>query len=154
MTASEKWLTVLLRLGGVLTGAAIFAVFLPTETMAAIHRRIGLGELPAAPITEYLTRSLSAMYALHGVVLLALSTDVRRYRVPVIWMGWGTAVLGVLLLGIDLRAPLPLWWTLAEGPWVIAAGLLLVGLGRRVGAERAVRVMEGIPLKSKNQPEV
>ena len=153
MTRSERWLTILLRLGGVLTGAAVFAVFLPTETMAAIHRGLGLGELPAAPITEYLTRSLSAMYALHGVVLLALSVEVRRHLRVVRWMGWATALLGALLLFIDLRAPLPGWWVAAEGPWVIMAGILLVWLSHRTAAESEARVMTGIPLKSTDQNE-
>ena len=61
MTASERWLQLLLRLGGVLTGSAVVAVFLPTETMVSIHQQLGLGEFPVAPITEYLTRSLSAL---------------------------------------------------------------------------------------------
>ena len=147
MTASERWLQLLLRLGGVLTGSAVVAVFLPTETMVSIHQQLGLGEFPVAPITEYLTRSLSALYALHGVVLLALSLDVGRYLEVITWTGWGTAVLGVLQIGIDLHAPVPGWWVAAEGPWVVVAGALLVWLSRRVGAERAGRRLTGIPLK-------
>ena len=144
----------LLRLGGVVTGSAVVAVFLPGETMAAIHRGLGMGELPAVPITDYMSRSLSAMYALHGVVLLALATDVRRHLAVIAWVGWATAALGVLLTGVDLGAPMPLWWTLAEGPWVIAAGLLLVWLSRRVAAGRAGRAMAGIPLKPTDSPSL
>lgn len=153
MTRSERWLTWLLRFGGLLTGSAIVAVFLPTETMASIHRDLGLGELPAAPITEYLTRSLSAMYALHGLVLLALSMEVRRHLRVVAWMGRGTAVLGVLIFIIDLRAPMPAWWAVGEGVWVITVGGLLVWLSHRVAVERQGRVMEGIPLKDTDQRE-
>lgn len=147
MTRSEKWLKVLLRLGAAVTGSAIFAVFMPRESMAAVHAGLGLGELPASPITSYLTRSLSAMYALHGLVLLALSLDVRRHVDVVVWVGWGTAALGALQLGIDLTAPMPLWWSLAEGPWVVAASFLLIFLSYRVRNERKQRVMEGFPLK-------
>lgn len=135
-------------------GAAVIAVFLPTETMAAVHRSLGLGELPEAPITEYLTRSLSAMYALHGVVLLALSADVRRHLTAVNWIGWATAALGLLFVGIDLSAPLPTWWAAGEGPCVTIAGLVLVYLSRRVRAERAGRVMPGIPLKQAHEGQV
>jgi len=139
---------VLLRLGGVITGSAIVTVFLPGDAMAEIHRNLQLGELPMMPITAYLTRSLSAMYAFHGLVLLALSLDVRRHLRVVHWVGWGTLALGVLMLGIDLQAPMPVWWTLAEGPWVVVMGLLLVWLSRRARAERPVRSYEGrIPLK-------
>jgi len=135
MTASERALVLLLRLGGVLTGLAIFAVFLPAEWMASIHRDVGLGEFPAAPITDYLTRSLSGMYAFHGALLLALSTDVRRFRPVITVLGWATAAFGVVLLVVDLRAPMPAWWTFGEGPWVIVIGLVVVGLCRRLREE-------------------
>ncbi len=132
MTPSERWLVLLLRVGGLLTGSAVFAVFLTDEAMASSHHALGLGEFPRAPLTSYLTRSLSAMYAFHGVVLWVLSTDVRRYRPMIVAVGWATAALGLLLTGIDLTAPMPSWWTLAEGPWVTVVGLVLVALARAV----------------------
>jgi hypothetical protein len=132
MNASERWLKLLLRLGGVLTGSAIFAVFLPEATMASTHESLGLGEFPAAPLTDYLTRSLSAMYAFHGAILLALSTDVRRYKPVIVVVAWATAVMGVVVTGVDLWAPMPIWWTLGEGPWVVLMGLALLSLARRV----------------------
>lgn len=139
-TSNERLLIFLLRLGAVLTGSAIFAVFLPAETMAAIHERLGLGDFPDTALTSYLTRSLSAMYAFHGALLFILSTDVRRYRTAIIFLGWSTAALGAAMLGIDLHAPMPLWWTLAEGPWVIAIGAFLATLARRLEpSSRATR---------------
>ena len=148
MTRSERGLTALLRFGGVLTGSALLAVFLPAETMASIHRALGLGALPEAPITDYLTRSLSAMYAFHGLVLLALSANVRRHLSVVHWVGWGTLALGALMIGIDLQAGMPMWWTLGEGPIVIVIGVAVLALGRAVREERGTRTFEGrIPLK-------
>lgn len=132
MERSERWLVLLLRLGGVLTGSAFFTIFLPESTMVSTHRALGLGDFPAAPLTTYLTRSLSAMYAFHGVILLALSTNVRRYRPVIVVVAWATATMGLILTGIDLWAPMPMWWTLAEGPWVVLIGLVLVGLARRI----------------------
>jgi hypothetical protein len=132
MERSERWLILLLRLGGIVTGSAVFTIFLPESTMAATHEGLGLGEFPAVPLTSYLARSVSAMYAFHGVILLALSTDVRRYRRLVEILAWATAAMGVALLGIDLWAPMPLWWTLCEGPTVILIGLVLVALVRGV----------------------
>lgn len=129
---NERLLVFLLRLGAALTGSALLAVFLPEKTMASVHESLGLGPFPASPITSYLTRSLSAMYAFHGALLFILSTDVRRFQPAIVFLGWTTAALGVALLGIDLGAPMPLWWTLAEGPWVIVIGLVLVSLGRRL----------------------
>lgn len=134
-TSNERLLVALLRLGALLTGSAVFAVFLPAETMAAVHERLGLGAFPDTALTSYLARSLSAMYAFHGALLFILSTDVRRYRKAIVFLGWTTAALGAALLGIDLQAPMPLWWTLAEGPWVIVIGVVLATLARRLGPE-------------------
>jgi hypothetical protein len=130
--ASERWLVVLLRFGGVLLGTAVLAIFLPDAVMAAIHRRLGLGEYPGAPLTAYLTRSVAALYAFHGGLLLALSTDVRRFRPVLVFVAWATLAFGLALTGIDLHAGLPVWWTLLEGPWVLLVGVLLVVLTRRL----------------------
>ena len=58
---------------------AIFAVSMPTAWMAACHRWLGLGEFPAQPLVEYLARGTSGCFAIFGVVLLVVATDVRRY---------------------------------------------------------------------------
>jgi hypothetical protein len=129
---NERNLVFLLRVGAVLTGSAFFTIFLPEATMASVHENLGLGRFPASPLTNYLTRSLSAMYAFHGGLLFVLSTNVRRFQPVIVFVGWATAALGLLLLGIDLRAPMPGWWVFAEGPWVIAIGLVITGLGRRL----------------------
>ena len=132
MNESELWLARLLKLGGLLTGSAFLTIFLPDAAMASTHAALGLGDFPAAPLTAYLTRSLSAMYAFHGVILWTLSTDVRRFRPAIAVAAWGTLGMGVVLTGIDLAAPLPLWWSLTEGPSVVLIGLVLIPLARRV----------------------
>ena len=132
MPWSERCLVYMLRLGGVLLGSALFAVFLPEATMATIHRQLGLGDYPAAPLTSYLARSASALYAFHGGLLLVLSIDVRRFRPVLRFVAWATLGLGVALIAIDLLAPMPLWWTLAEGPWVVLIGASLVFLVGRI----------------------
>lgn len=124
----ERLLVLLLRVGAVLTGSALFAALLPTEWMASVHRALGLGAFPESPLTEYLTRSISLLYAAHGGVLFVVSTDVRRYRPLVIYLGWLNIALGAALTAIDLAAPLPLWWTLSEGPWVAISGVVILAL--------------------------
>jgi hypothetical protein len=62
---------------------ALVAVVMPYDWMNAIHQRQGLGELPHVPIIGYLTRSISALYALHGALLVFLAGDVRRF-LPVV----------------------------------------------------------------------
>jgi len=132
MNRAERALVALLRLGGALTGLAVFAVFLPSDWMAATHQRLGLGVYPAAPITDYLARSLSAFYAAHGALLFLVASDVRRFRPFVLYCGWFGVLGGALLLGIDLHAGLPDWWSLAEGPWVLATGAVILALARHI----------------------
>lgn len=135
MQSNERWLVYLLRFGGLLLGSAFFAILLPDEWMAAIHRRLGLGAYPAAPLTSYLTRSVSALYAFHGGLLLVLSSDVRRFRPVLRFVAWATIGLGLALTAIDVQAGLPSWWALLEGPWVVITGSLLLWLvGRTASA--------------------
>jgi hypothetical protein len=133
-------LVILLRFGGALLGSAFFAMFLPDSWMAQTHRQLGLGEYPAAPLTSYLTRSVSALYAFHGGLLLALSTDVRRFRPLLRFVGWATVGFGLALMAIDFHASLPLWWQLAEGPWVVAIGCALAWLVGKLPSREAPTV--------------
>ena len=82
-TLHERLLVILLRFGGAVLMLAWLAIFLPTEWMTASHRWLGLGVLPDSPLVQYLTRSVAALYGIHGGLVLLLSTDVRRFA-PVI----------------------------------------------------------------------
>jgi hypothetical protein len=132
----ERTVVALLRLGGVLTCCAFPAALLPAEWMAAVHAALGMGPLPRAPIVDYLARSLSLLYGFHGVFLLLVSTDVRRYRALVVLAAWMDVVGGVALFAIDVRAGMPPWWTWGEGPPLLAFGLVLLWLVHRT-SERA-----------------
>ena len=129
-TVAERALVFLLRLGGVVLLLAWLAVFLPTDWMAECHRWLGLGAFPRAPLTEYLTRSISGLYAIHGGMLLVLSSNVRRYQPIIRYVACTTAVFGLVLLGVDWRARLPLYWTVGEGPPLAALGVVLWSLTR------------------------
>ena len=124
----ERALVVLLRVSAVVLLTALFAVALPTEWMAAIHQWIGLGELPRAPITEYLARSLSLFYALFGGLIWLVSLDLRRYRLVVLYLGWTGVAFGVVMTLVDLAAPMPLNWTLSEGPGAIVLSAVILWL--------------------------
>ena len=128
----ERYLRILLRVGGVTMLLATLAIFMPTSWMAATHQWLGMGPFPASPLTDYLTRSASFLYAMHGGLLLVLATDVRRYRKVLLYLGLVTALGGALLTGIDLHAGMPTWWTLSEGPPVTLLGCLMVWLVQRV----------------------
>jgi hypothetical protein len=115
-----------LRIGGVVTGLAIVPVFMPRAWMDLCHQHLGLGPLPEGPIVEYLARSTSLFYALLGVVLWVLSLDVERHSRAIAAVGAGILACGPVLLVIDLRAGMPVWWTVMEGPWVVVIGAVML----------------------------
>ncbi len=119
MPRDERILAWLLRLGGAVMLTALGAVVMPFEWMNAIHRQLGLGALPHVPIVGYLTRSISALYALHGALLVFLAGDVRRYLPAVRFLAGAGAVFGLVMLGIDFAVDMPLPWAIGEGPYVV-----------------------------------
>ncbi len=131
MNRNERILVWLLRISGVVMLTALGAVVMPFDWMNVIHQKQGLGELPHVPIVGYLTRSISALYALHGALLLFVASDLRRYLPVVRFLALAGAVFGVILLAIDSGVGLPLPWTMGEGPWVILLSGVIFWLGGR-----------------------
>lgn len=107
---------------------ALVFVVAPRAWMEEVHSALGLGVFPDTPIVWYLARSTSAFYAMMGGLYWLASFDMRRQRLLLLFLGWWTVVLGVMLCGIDLWVGLPLSWTLSEGPMVILMGLALLYL--------------------------
>src|SRR6478672_4148199 len=114
MTPADRALTWLVRANAAILLAAVVPVFFPTDLMGEFHQRLGLGELVRDRLTEYLTRSAAACYALHGGVLALVSTDVRRYRPLIAPLYFLHLAFATAMLGIDLFAGMPLWWTATE----------------------------------------
>src|SRR6516164_8347366 len=103
MTRSDKVLVILLRyLGGIPGLFALVPVFMPFSWMIAAHRWLGLGEMPTAPVVEYLARSVSAFYALLGALCLVIASDLERYRPLVRFLGVALALLGAVFTGVDV----------------------------------------------------
>lgn len=126
MNRSEFLMLVILRTLGVGGLLALPTIVLPFEWMDLLHQLAGLGQLPDAPITRYLARSVSSFYAVVGSLALCLSLDVRRYRPVIRLWSWVLLIFGITILVIDLTAPMPLSWILLEGPPSILAGVLAV----------------------------
>jgi hypothetical protein len=132
VTRSELAIVIILRIMGVSALLAVFAVFFPYSWMNACHEFMGLGTLPDAPIVSYLARSLSTFYAMHGVLTLFLSSDIRRYRPLIVLWGVVMTAIGAFLLGIDLASGMPQGWTWSEGPPTMAIGLTVLWLQRHI----------------------
>ena len=110
---------------------AVLPILMPTEWMVYLHTQLLLGDLPIAPIVEYLTRSVSAVYAMHGVLLLFISFDLAKYRSLLGFLILVHWLHGTLMLGIDLWAGMPWWWSAGEGPPIMAFAAILGVLYRR-----------------------
>jgi len=133
MTKADKVLVILLRYFLGIPGLfALVAVFMPLSWMAAAHRWLGLGEMPTGPVVEYLARSLSAFYALVGALCLVVASDLERYRPLLRFLGVAFALMSVVLLGVDLAAGMPWWWSASEGPGGVVFGVLIFFLARPV----------------------
>ena|SRR5258708_3891838 len=126
----HRALVFLLRFGATVLLIALLAVVMPVPMMSSINAHLGLDPLPKSPIIAYLTRSLSALYAYHGLILLYVSFDVRRYAPLIRFIAWSTIGFGLFMLILDPWAGMPWYWTISEGPAVIAYGLALLCLQR------------------------
>ena len=133
---SEKALVVLLRLSGVLLLTALFPAVMPFAWMETIHRQLGMGELPTGPIMGYLTRSLSAMYALHGAIVFFLSLDVRRFLPVVRCLAVLSIVFGTGMIVLDVLVGMPVAWIIGEGPFVVVLGGVILWLAGRIPGSR------------------
>lgn len=131
-STAEKFLKWLLLLLGATACLAFIAVFMPTASMEAVNDAIGLGPFPHAPLTEYLTRSLSTLYGFFGVLILYLGLNVRRYLELIALIGWIAMALGMLLTGIDFQAGMPASWVWTEGPPTVLIGAAILWLSRQV----------------------
>src|SRR5687768_4485453 len=127
-----------LRCLGFIDLCALVAVVMPHEWMQFGHLAAGLGDLPEAPVVGYLARSTSALYAMHGMLVLYMSFDVTRYWPLIRFFAAAAVVHGFIMLGIDLSERMPFWWTIVEGPGFAATGLaVLVVQAMTASAARA-----------------
>lgn len=127
----DKCLVWLLRFDAVALSLAFVAVFLPGSFMESSHEAMGMGEFPAVPLVDYLTRSVAVMYATRGLFVWLASTDVKKYGALIRLVGASNVLIGAFLLFIDLHAGMPMFWVMAEGPSIAMVGLLVLWLEGR-----------------------
>jgi hypothetical protein len=127
----ERKLALFLKAIGCLDMLAIAAVFMPRHAMDLLHAWVGLGAIPREPIVGYLARSGSALYVLHGAIVVFISFDVVRYERLIRMMALAALLHGVVLFGIDVAEGMPPLWRYSEGPAFAATGLLVLWLQHR-----------------------
>jgi len=133
MTKQERLLRLFLRVIGSAALLAVFFVFMPYSWLNAVHKGLGMEDLPDERVVGYLVRSTSAFYALSGGLFWVLSFDLRRYRLALCYVGAATLFLGLVLFGVDMFEGMPLWWCFVEGPVDAAFGIMILCLACRVG---------------------
>ena len=128
MSRLESILRILVFLNGLILLCAAGAVFLPVATMAHYHELLGLEELPTEPIVIYLARSTSLLYAVHGAVTLYVACYWQQHHAMVRFLAGLHVVIGLCMIGIDLSASMPWYWTAFEGAPIAMFGVLLLVL--------------------------
>jgi hypothetical protein len=134
---SNRNLALVLRALGCFDILAIVAVVMPQPWIEVGHIWSGLGAMPREPIVWYLVRSASALYALHGAIVVFISFDVAHYERLIRFMALAALVHGAVILGIDLAEQMPPLWRYGEGPAFAATGAIVLWLQSQRGARES-----------------
>ena len=125
---SEFSLKLLLRVLGWICVLALFPFFVPRSWLDVGHQFLGLGEFPRAPIAEYLARSVCALCAFYGGLLLLLAGDVRRFLSIIRYQA--VAIMSLSALGIfaGVRAGVPASFVIGDaiGCWVFLLPIVIL----------------------------
>ena len=130
----KRLLKLILQINGAVMATALIAVFLSHDQMAAIHEWLELEveKFPKAIIVDYIARSLSAFYAIMGILYLVLARDVHAHASVITFMAWASICFGVGSIVIGLQLGFPTWWTWGEGPFIILYGVAILWLQRKI----------------------
>jgi hypothetical protein len=131
MSTPDRWLKLLLRLGGGVMLPALPASLLPVSWMAAAHAWLGLGQFPDGPIVIYLARSIALLYAMLGGLKIVTATNPPQFRAIIRYLAIVEMCFGAAMLPIDLLAGMPWHWTALEGPPVIALSAVIYLLNEK-----------------------
>ncbi len=140
-----KWRLVqawILRLVGTMELFSFGAVFLPRSSMDAIHRSLGLAEMPQGPVFDSVMREVSFTYGLHGVAVWLIASDVVRFRPLVVLSAIGYLLAAPVFVTIDLINGMPATWVAGIGGSCLLIGSLILGalLGERASAQSDKRL--------------
>lgn len=138
----EQIQKLMLRLAGAFEILAFIAVVMPRSWMEISHEWLGLGEFPGGAVLMFLIRQASYVYGMHGVSLIILSLNVKRFRPIIILNGISFLLAAPVFVAIDYSAGMPWWWTIADplSCGFLGAILLWCNLGRETSGPREEEV--------------
>jgi hypothetical protein len=131
MRLLRSWLILV----GVVQSAAVIAVFMPHSWMDLCSRLMGVDSLPTGSLPNYLARLSSAMYVVHGTMLIITAWNLPLVLPIVIPFARLTIVLGGIMLWIDIAERMPIVWTLFETIALVVSGGLTEYLARRAAPQ-------------------
>ncbi len=120
ITPAEKSLRWALRINGAITSLALLAVFMPLDWMKQTNDYLQIGPVPSGALFEYLARTVSAMYAIHGGLCFVLARDVRRFGPVITYVACVEMAFAGVVLWIDWAVHMPRAWVAVEAPTVVA----------------------------------
>jgi hypothetical protein len=125
---TELWIKTLLRILGGICVLAVVPLFMPRSWLEAGHQSLGLGQFPAAPIAEYLARSVSALCVFYGGLLLVLAQDVRRFLSIIKYQAIAIMALSAIGIFAGVRAGVPASLVIADalGCWILLLPILIL----------------------------
>ena len=129
----ERLLVWLLRLAGATELLAFIAVVMPRSWMEISHAWLGLGQMPDGPLLMFMIRQASYTYGVHGLSLWLIASDVKRFRLFVVFNGIAFLLAAPVFLLIDLSSGMPLWWAVSDpgSCGLFGAALLWLSLTNR-----------------------
>jgi hypothetical protein len=132
LSSAERWLVLLLRLVGGVCLLALIPLWMPRSWIDAAHQWLGWGPFPPGPIAEYLARSVSSLSAFYGGLLIALSSDVRRYSPLIRYQAVAIMFLSACGLIVGGWAGVPRWFVGGDAVACWAYGVPMLLLAGRV----------------------
>ena len=125
---SDHWLQLLLRVLGGICVLAVIPLFAPRSWLDAGHRFLGMGAFPEAPIAEYLARSVRALSAFYGGLLLLLARDVRRFVSIIKYQAIAIMAFSAIGIYAGTRAGVPAYLVVGDavGCWIFLLPILIL----------------------------
>ena len=125
---NQQLLAWLLRVSGAVEILAFISVIMPTSWMIAAHSWLGMGQMPEGALVMFMIRQSSYVYGMHGVSLLILATDVRRFRPLILFNALSFLLAAPVFFVIDYTTGMPWFWTIFDpvGCALFGVGVLLL----------------------------